>query len=117
MSCMDGRLHPLHPSGMGVLPHVRKLDDALGHFLLRITCKCAAQRIAEPEALARLCGPTRGEPIRSFDGGMTRGAMQPGKCYMEPTKDCPEFGDPPGNKAPQSPTVTALTISWTKVDD
>jgi hypothetical protein len=41
---------------MGVLPHIKKLDDALGHFLVKITCKCGAQRIAEPQALARLCG-------------------------------------------------------------
>ncbi len=42
--------------GMGVLPHIKKLDDALGHFLVQITCECGAQRIAESEALARLCG-------------------------------------------------------------
>jgi hypothetical protein len=42
--------------GMGVLPHVKKLGDALGHFLVQITCRCGAQRIAEPEVLARLCG-------------------------------------------------------------
>jgi len=42
--------------GMGVLPHIKKLDDAVGHFLVQITCKCGAQRIADPEALARLCG-------------------------------------------------------------
>ena len=41
---------------MGVLRHIRKLDDVLGHFLVQITCKCGAQRIAEAEALARLCG-------------------------------------------------------------
>jgi hypothetical protein len=41
---------------MGVLPHIKKLDDALGHFLVQITCKCGTHRIAEPEALARLCG-------------------------------------------------------------
>jgi hypothetical protein len=41
---------------MGVLPHVKKLNDALGYFLVHITCKCGAQRVAEPEALARLCG-------------------------------------------------------------
>lgn len=41
---------------MGVLPHIKNLDDALGHFLVRVTCKCGAQRIAQPEALARLCG-------------------------------------------------------------
>jgi DNA-directed RNA polymerase subunit RPC12/RpoP len=41
---------------MAVLPHIEKLDDALGHFLVQITCKCGARRIAEPEALARLCG-------------------------------------------------------------
>jgi hypothetical protein len=28
------------------------------HFLVQITCKCGARRIAEPEALARLCGPS-----------------------------------------------------------
>jgi hypothetical protein len=42
--------------GVGVLPHIRKLDDALGHFLVQITCKCGAQRIAEPQVLTRLCG-------------------------------------------------------------
>jgi hypothetical protein len=41
---------------MGVLPHVKKLNDALGHFLVRITCRCGAVRECEPEALARLCG-------------------------------------------------------------
>jgi hypothetical protein len=41
---------------MGVLPHVKKLNDALGQFQVQITCKCGSQRIAEPEALARLCG-------------------------------------------------------------
>jgi hypothetical protein len=35
---------------------VKKLNDALGQFLVQITCKCGAERIAEPEALARLCG-------------------------------------------------------------
>jgi hypothetical protein len=45
-----------HP--VGVLPHIKKLEDALGHFLVRITCKRDAQRIADPEALARLCGPS-----------------------------------------------------------
>lgn len=39
-----------------VLPHIKKLDDALAQFLVRITCKCGAYRIAEPEALVRLCG-------------------------------------------------------------
>jgi hypothetical protein len=42
---------------MEVLPHI-KLDDALGHFLVQITRKCGARRIAEPEVLARLCGPS-----------------------------------------------------------
>jgi len=41
---------------MAVLRHIKKLDDALGHFLVQITCRCGAQRIAEPEALVRLCG-------------------------------------------------------------
>jgi hypothetical protein len=43
---------------MAVLPHIKKLDDAFGHFLVQITCKCGARRIAEPEALTRLCGPS-----------------------------------------------------------
>lgn len=55
---MDGQPRPLHASAIGVLPHIKKLDDALGQFLVQITCKRGAQRIAEPEALARLCGPS-----------------------------------------------------------
>ena len=41
---------------MGALRHIRKLDDALGHFLVQITRRCGARRIAEPQALARLWG-------------------------------------------------------------
>jgi hypothetical protein len=43
-------------SGMGVLPYVKKLNDALGYFLVQITCKCGAQRVTKPEPLPRLCG-------------------------------------------------------------
>ena len=42
---------------MAVLRHVRKLNDALGHFLVQITCRCGARRVTEPESLARLSGP------------------------------------------------------------
>ena len=55
--CMDAmRVFAARCRRMGVLPHIKKLDDALGHFLVQITCKCGAQRIAEPQVLARLCG-------------------------------------------------------------
>jgi len=39
-----------------VLPHVKKLDDALGDFLVRVTCPCGTSRHIEPEALARIAG-------------------------------------------------------------
>jgi hypothetical protein len=39
-----------------------KLNDALGQLLVQITCKCWARRIAEPEALARLCGRSARAP-------------------------------------------------------
>jgi hypothetical protein len=54
--CMDAHRSPEHHTPVRVLPHIKKLDDALGDFLVQITCKCGARRIAEPEALARLCG-------------------------------------------------------------
>ena len=41
---------------MRVLSHIRKLDDAFGHFLVRIMCKCGAVREVAPEALARIVG-------------------------------------------------------------
>ena len=41
---------------MRVLPHITKLDDALGDFMVRVTCPCGASRHIEPEALARLVG-------------------------------------------------------------
>jgi len=39
-----------------VLPHITKLDDALGDFIVRVTCPCGAARHIEPEALARIAG-------------------------------------------------------------
>lgn len=42
---------------MGTLPHIKKLDDGLGFFLVRITCRgCKASRHVKPEALARIAG-------------------------------------------------------------
>jgi hypothetical protein len=41
-----------------VLPHITKLDDAFGQFLVRATCVCGASRHIEPAFLARLVGPT-----------------------------------------------------------
>jgi hypothetical protein len=39
-----------------VLSHIKKLDDALGDFLVRVTCPCGTSRHIEPEALARIAG-------------------------------------------------------------
>ena len=41
---------------MRVLPHIKRLDDCFGDFLVRITCPCGASRHIEPEALARIAG-------------------------------------------------------------
>jgi hypothetical protein len=38
------------------LPHIKKLDDCFGQFLVRVTRKCGAVRDITPEALARLVG-------------------------------------------------------------
>jgi hypothetical protein len=46
---------PHHPL-VRVLPHIKKLDDALGGFLVRVICPCGASRHIEPEALARIAG-------------------------------------------------------------
>jgi hypothetical protein len=37
-----------------VLPHIKKLDDCFGDFLVRVSCPCGASRHIEPEALARI---------------------------------------------------------------
>jgi len=39
-----------------VLPHITKLDDAFGDFLVRVTCPCGVSRDIEPDALARIAG-------------------------------------------------------------
>ena len=45
-----------HHAPVRVLPHITKLDDALGDFLVRVSCPCGASRHIEPEALARIAG-------------------------------------------------------------
>src|SRR5215469_12353179 len=54
--CMDALARRQHHPLVRVLPHVKKLDDALGDFIVRVTCPCGASRHIEPEALARLVG-------------------------------------------------------------
>lgn len=60
---------------------------------------------------------TKGEPIRSYDGGKTWYPHIPGQCYADQTFDCPEQFDPPRNDVPMYPTVTGITVGWTKVED
>jgi hypothetical protein len=39
-----------------VLPHIKRLDECFGDFLVRVTCPCGSSRHIEPEALARIAG-------------------------------------------------------------
>jgi hypothetical protein len=52
------RRRPHHPP-VRVLPHINRLDDCFGQFLVRASCPCGASRHIEPEALARLVGWSR----------------------------------------------------------
>ena len=75
---MEAITAPLRHARVRVLHHIRKLDDALGHFLVQISCKCGMRHIAESEALARLCGriatlETVGKRLRCSKCG-TKGA-------------------------------------------
>ena len=54
--CMDGPASRAHHSRVRVLPHVKKLDDCFGDFLVRVSCPCGASRHIQPEALARIAG-------------------------------------------------------------
>jgi len=53
---MDALARRQHHAPVRVLPHITKLDDALGDFIVRVTCACGASRHIEPEALARIAG-------------------------------------------------------------
>ena len=53
---MDGVGHASHYAPVRVLPHIKRLDDCFGQFLVRVVCDCGACREIEPEALARLVG-------------------------------------------------------------
>ena len=41
---------------MRLLPHIKRLDDCFGDFLVRVVCACGACREIQPQALARLVG-------------------------------------------------------------
>ena len=51
--CMDAHAGGKHHPPVRVLPHIKKLDDCFGQFLVRVVCDCGACREIEPEALAR----------------------------------------------------------------
>jgi hypothetical protein len=48
-----------HHARVRVLPHIKRLDDALGDFLVRVTCLCGTSRHVEPEALTRIAKKSR----------------------------------------------------------
>ena len=41
---------------MRVLPHIKRLDDCFGDFLVHVVCECGACREIQPQAFARLVG-------------------------------------------------------------
>ena len=45
-----------HRAPVRVLPHIQKLDDCFGKFMVRVICDCGFCREIEPEALARWVG-------------------------------------------------------------
>jgi len=46
-----------HDASVRTLPHIKKLDDCFGQFLVRVTCaKRMACREIQPEAIARSVG-------------------------------------------------------------
>jgi hypothetical protein len=53
---MDALTTGSHHSHMRVLPHIKRLDDCFGDFLVRVVCECGACREIQPQALARLVG-------------------------------------------------------------
>jgi hypothetical protein len=53
---MDVLVTAPHHARVRLLPHIKKLDDCFGQFLVRVICDCGACREIEPEALARLVG-------------------------------------------------------------
>jgi hypothetical protein len=53
---MDAIAPRQHHGPLRVPPHIKKLDDALGDFLVRVGCPCGAPRQIESEALARIAG-------------------------------------------------------------
>jgi len=53
---MDAHTRGQHHARVRALPHIKKLDDCFGQFLVRVTCDCGACREIEPEVLARLVG-------------------------------------------------------------
>ena len=53
---MDAVANRQHHAPVRVLPHIKRLDDCFGDFLVRVVCECGACREIQPQALARLVG-------------------------------------------------------------
>jgi hypothetical protein len=60
---MDAIARRQHHARLRVLPHIKRLDDALGDFLVRVTCMCGTCRHIEPEALARIAEKSLTPPM------------------------------------------------------
>ena len=74
---------PQHHAPVRVLPHIKKLDDCFGQFLVRVICDCGARREIEPEALRdptpRLRGARVPEHVIDGENGvvLSKGTASP----------------------------------------
>jgi hypothetical protein len=59
-----------------VLPHIKRLDECFGDFLVRVTCPCGASQHIEPEALVRIDG-------RSATLAALAGRMRCSQCHKK----------------------------------
>ena len=53
---MGGHAGRQHHAPPRVLPHIKRLDDCFGDFLVRVVCECGACREIAPQALGRMFG-------------------------------------------------------------
>jgi hypothetical protein len=102
---MDALARRQHHPPVRVLPHVKKLDDCFGDFLVRVTCPCGASRHIEPEPLARIAG-------RSVTLAALAVRMRCSQCGRKVAEVVAVAGPRPrGLRAPLAPTPQSGSVS------
>jgi hypothetical protein len=106
-----------HYASVRVPPHIKRLDDCFGDFLVRVVCDCGACREIQPQALARLVGWKMTFRELALRMRCSRCGRRAAEVVAKRSQDPGSEPQPKPDRHELHPTATAMNVSIARFDE